>query len=339
MTSPASVSLSASIDTIDPSTIFAPPIPPSDHAPLTATTPSRKRKAKSTEPDSDPPSSSRAKPMDPVRTARLEARQARNRAAAQVSRDRKKEYLVGLETQAAQLRDENASLQRQLDQGNATREKLEVQVQEMDGRIKGLEQLVRELLKASVSALRAASPRPVASSTATATASTPESDQHVSRSSSETNAAPRSQEPVCKSESSSDERTRLSAREATCLSSSSLREGQHAQQRVPHRPTRTASPMAAASSLLMVHTPHLLAQTASAAAAASSTARRPRPSTLRPSSRSTWPQQRKQSQHRKRSSLRVRIRIPRRLVDKVQAKVQASRRLSSRPPTWRSRNP
>jgi hypothetical protein len=87
------------------------------------------------------------KPIDPERAARLEARQARNRASAQISRDRKKAALEGLESELDSLRRDNAALQARA-----------AEAQRLETRVAALENLVRCLLQAGAPPLGSASP-------------------------------------------------------------------------------------------------------------------------------------------------------------------------------------
>lgn len=83
------------------------------------------------------------KPMDPARKALLEARQIRNRQSAQNSRDKKR-------AQQERLEGENASLKVQLQESHEKRNQLQSEVGLLDGRVKALEKLVKELLRVGV---------------------------------------------------------------------------------------------------------------------------------------------------------------------------------------------
>lgn len=87
--------------------------------------------------------SNNKKPMDPARKALLEARQIRNRQSAQNSRDKKR-------AQQERLEGENASLKVQLQESHEKRNQLQSEVGLLDGRVKALEKLVKELLRVGV---------------------------------------------------------------------------------------------------------------------------------------------------------------------------------------------
>ncbi|PWN47845.1 hypothetical protein IE53DRAFT_412751 [Violaceomyces palustris] len=91
--------------------------------------------------------SGRKKPTDAERKARLEARQARNRQSAQISRERKKAHMEELEVNNASLKLENDSLKKQLQAGASIRSQLESRVKELDSRVHGLESLIKELVR------------------------------------------------------------------------------------------------------------------------------------------------------------------------------------------------
>ncbi|KDN52800.1 hypothetical protein K437DRAFT_292719, partial [Tilletiaria anomala UBC 951] len=85
------------------------------------------------------PSNKRAKPMSPERIARLEARQARNRASAQASRDKKKAFISTLEVEHKQLCKENVMLK----QENAA---MNNKMSSLENRLKAMESMIKSIL-------------------------------------------------------------------------------------------------------------------------------------------------------------------------------------------------